>query len=115
MESLLVGALTASKIYYRRRPLMRAGVILLVIGLPVWAGLLPPPLKWLDMMHSVMADERASFLYLFNSLYLLEDAHRFHGKLLASNCRWPARSRGSEFSHDGLTSLSDHLRSSALN
>jgi hypothetical protein len=36
-------------------------------------------------------------------------------RMLASNRRWPARSRGSEFSHDGLTSLSDHLRSSALN
>ena len=59
-KSLLVGAivLTASKIHYGRRTLMRAGVILLLIGLPVWAGLLPPPLKWLDMMHSVMADMR---------------------------------------------------------
>jgi hypothetical protein len=33
-------------------------VILLIIGLPVWAGLLPPYLKWLNIMHSVMADMR---------------------------------------------------------
>jgi len=57
-KSPLVGAivLNASKIHYGRRTLTRAGVILLVIGLPVWAGLLPPPLKWLDTMHSVTAD-----------------------------------------------------------
>ncbi len=59
-KSLLVGAivLAASKIHYGRRTLMRAGVVLLVIGLPIWAGLLPPPTKWLDTMHSVMADMR---------------------------------------------------------
>src|SRR5229473_4054802 len=59
-KSLLVGAivLTASKKHYGRRTLTRAGVVLLVIGLPIWAGLLPPPTKWLDTMHSVMADMR---------------------------------------------------------
>jgi hypothetical protein len=48
-KSLTAGAivLTASKIHYGRGTLIRAGVILLVVGLPVWAGLLPPPLKWL--------------------------------------------------------------------
>jgi hypothetical protein len=41
MESLLVKAivLTASKIHYGRRTLMRTGVIRLVIGLPDWADL----------------------------------------------------------------------------
>jgi hypothetical protein len=58
VESLLVGALTASKIYYKTATSYAGRVILLVIGLPVWAGLLPPPLKWLDMMHSAMADMR---------------------------------------------------------
>ena len=50
--------LTASKIHYGRRTLMRAGVVLLVVGLPVWAGLVPPPSKWLDAVHSVAADIR---------------------------------------------------------
>ena len=123
--------LTASKVDYGRRTLMRAGVILLVIGLAVWARLLPPHLKWLDMTHSVMADmrwcklcspgseslrglrsphspfERANFLYLRRSSISQEVV----GEQLSMAGSQPWFRVFSCWS----THLSDRLRSSALN